>query len=365
MLRLSKCDTPCNRGAGGDGALAKRITPVAAARLASAADLMGTGDQLSIPRLGGVPLEHLYSAGDSALIALARTLVELDLAAPEDWEWAHRDPGAYVLRTIERWIAAHGGSAIRRRFDLYATLGSHLDEYSGENQDNPDGTQLYLTVDPDRCGFVILGPTLELLEKHHPCLPVTFYSLFMRALNSWVRVYDYKDAEDRVTMLKDWIQGEADEDQYEIPDVEGCIPACIKERPLSRPKLRELRAELGHTRVGLLMDALLDLTGITGRAKRPELTDRMREELCDTNPPLPSLLAVFAEDDAVEGCFVEEGQTMMEVTPEPSVILPFNAHQPESVRQAFRIFGVICDALAAASHVIDLMPGTERWLIQS
>jgi len=35
------------------------------------------------------------------LIPLARTLVELDLAAPEDWESAHRDPGAYVLKTLE------------------------------------------------------------------------------------------------------------------------------------------------------------------------------------------------------------------------------------------------------------------------
>ncbi len=213
MYRLSKGDATVDRGAGGDGALAKRITPVAAVRLASAADLMGTGEQLNIPRLDGVPLEHLYSAGDSALIALARTLVELGLAAPEDWESAHRDPGAYVLRTIERWIATHGGGAIRRRFDLYATLGSDLDEYSGKNPENPDGTQLYLTVDPDRCGFVVLGPTLELLEKAHPQLPATFYSLFTHALNFWVRVYDFHDAEDRVTMLKDWIEGAADGDQ--------------------------------------------------------------------------------------------------------------------------------------------------------
>ncbi len=148
-------------------------------------------------------------------------------------------------------------------------------------------------------------------------------------------------------------------------NVEVCIPACIKGRPLGRRKLRKVRAQLGETQAGLLVDALLALADISGRAKRPELTDRMREELCDTNPPLPSLLAVFAEGDAVEGCFVEEGQTMMEVTPEPSVILPFNAHQPESVRQAFRTFGVICDTLAAASRVIDLMPGTERWVIQS
>ena len=365
MHRLPEFDETTDRGAGFDGALAKRITPFAAARLASAADLMATGDQLSIPRLEGLPLEHLYSAGDSALITLARTLVELGLATPQDWESANRDPGAYVLRTIEGWIVTHGGAAIRRRFDLYATLGSDLDEYSDEKQENPDGTQLYLTVDPDRCGFVVLGPTLELLGKAHQRLPATFYSLFMRALNSWVRVYDYTDAENRVAVLKDWIQGEADEDQYEIPDVEGCIPACIKEQPLSRRKLREVRAQAAETQVGLLLEALLDLADISGHAKRPGLTDQMREALCDTNPPLPSLLAVFAESDAVEGCFDEEGQTMMEVTPEPSVILPFNAHHSESVRQAFRTFGVICDTLAAASNVIDLMPGTERWVIQS
>lgn len=114
-----------------------------------------------------------------------------------------------------------------------------------------------------------------------------------------------------------------------------------------------------------MIDAVLDLADISGRAKRPELTEQMREQLADTNPPLPSLLAVFAEGDSVEGSFDEDGQTMMEVTPEPSVILPFNGHQPESVRQAFRTFGVICSTLAAASRVIDLMPGSERWVIQS
>jgi hypothetical protein len=166
-------------------------------------------------------------------------------------------------------------------------------------------------------------------------------------------------------MLRDWIKGEADEDQYEIPDVEGCIPACIKERVLSRRKLREVRAQLGPRQAGLLIDAVLDLADFSGQAKRPELTEQMREQLGDTNPPLPSLLAVFVEGDSVEGCFVTDSQTMMEATPEPSVILPFNAHQPESVRQACRTFGVICDTLAAASRVIDLMPGSERWVIQS
>ena len=61
---------------------------------------------------------------------------------------------------------------------------------------------------------------------------------------------------------------------------------------------------MAKTKVGTLVDAVLDLVKISERAARPELTDEMREELCDTNPPLPSLLMVFAESDSVESCFV-------------------------------------------------------------
>ena len=52
---------------------------------------------------------------------------------------------------------------------------------------------------------------------------------------------------------------------------------------------------MAKTEVGILLDAVLDLVRVSERATRPELTDEMREELCDTNPPLPSLLMVFAE----------------------------------------------------------------------
>jgi hypothetical protein len=312
MYRLSKSNEAPDRGTEDHGALAKEIASVTSAKLATTVVLMGTGDQLSLPRLERVPLEYCYSAGDSALIALARMLLELDLAAPEQWEPAHHDPGAYILNALKCWIATHGGDSIRRRFDLYVTLTSYLDEYSEKNEENPDGTQLYLTVDPDRCGFVVLGPTLELLESVHPELPATFYHVFAGALNGWVRLYDFRDGEDRVSMLREWVEGEADTDEYEFPDVERCIPPCLRRPTLDPRRLRSVRQQAGKTQVGRLIDAVLDLERTSRQAKRPEMTDEMREELCDTNPPLPSLLAVFGEGDAVEGCFDEDGQTMME-----------------------------------------------------
>ena len=40
--------------------------------------------------------------------------------------------------------------------------------------------------------------------------------------------YDYRDAEDRVEMLREWIAQEADAEQYEIPAVEGSTPLCMR-----------------------------------------------------------------------------------------------------------------------------------------
>lgn len=364
MSKLAKINHCPHDGSRGSRSLAERKGAIAATRLASAADLMGVGDQLAIPRLDGVPLEHRFSAGDIASIRLARTLLELDIAPPEDWRAANHDPGAYVLMTLDRWIAAHGGDAIKRRFNLYVALTGCLDEYSEKNEDNPDGSRLYLTIDPDKSGFVVLRPTLELLEEADPRASATFFHLFAGALNNWVRVYDYRDAQERVAMLHDWVQSEEDQDQYEIPDVEACLPACMKRRPLGRKRLRELGSQVKRKEARALLNAVLELSEVSEQAKRPELTDEMREELCDSNPPLPSLLAVFTQEDAIEGCFDEEAQTMMEVTPEPSVIIPLNAHDPQSVRQAFHTFGVVCNTMAAASTLIDTMPGNEEWVIQ-
>ena len=55
---------------------------------------------------------------------------------------------------------------------------------------------------------------------------------------------------------------------------------------------------------------------------------------------------------------------MMEVTPEPSLIISLSADQPASVKAAFHTLGVVCDTLAAASSLIDRMPGNDQWVIQ-
>jgi hypothetical protein len=66
-------------------------------------------------------------------------------------------------------------------------------------------------------------------------------------------------------------------------------------------------------------------------------------------------VAVFKKHDAIEGCFDDECQGMLECTPEPNVILPFRPEDPASVQETFRLLGIVCDVLRQAARLITAM----------
>jgi len=340
--------------------LARWETPRATWRVPAADQLIAPPCEVVLPTLEKVPTEQRFSADDREVIALAETLVKSDIAVTEDWEKSERDATKYLLLTLRRWVRDHGGASVQRRFDLDLTLSDRLVDYSDER--GPEGT-LYLIVDPESAAFVLLKPVIELLEEIHPHLPATFFRYLVRSLNPWVRVYDYHDAEERVDMLREWYEGEEDSEQYEVPGVEGCTPKCLKERSLSLQGLKKLSRSIRSREVRALVGGLLELCWISQQAKPPEFTEHMGEQLMDSNPPLPCLLAAFSAGDAVVGCFDDEAQTAMETTPQPNIIIPLKLSDPTTVRQGFRTLGVACETLAAASRLIDLMPGNDDGVI--
>jgi len=339
--------------------LARWETPSNTRRSPATNLLIAPPCELGLPSLETISVEHRFS-DDRELLALAEMLVQSNVAAAEDWEKSGRDAAKYLPLSLQRWMFEHGAVAIDRRFDLDLTLSDRLVDYSDER--GPDGT-LYLILDPDGAAFVLLKPTLELLETAHPRLPSTFFRHFAGSLNRWVRVYEYRDAEERVDMLREWYEGEEDREQYEVPDIEGCTPECLKEHPLSVRQLKELARSTHDSAVQALIRGVLELCSVSSRAKRPDSTDDMGEQLMDANPPLPCLLAAFTQGDAVVGCFDDEAQTAMETTPHPNLIIPLELSNPGSVRKAFRTLEVACETLAAASRLIDLMPGNDDGVI--
>ncbi len=322
---------------------------------------MGQGGGLALPRLDSIPVVHRLVADDTLAVLLAKSLVELNISASEDWGRAEHDPSSFIGLTLERWIDAHGGEAIRRRFILEARISSSPSAWAEEDSASPK--RLFLTVEPSEAGCVTFGPTLQLLEGSHPKLPATFFHLFVAATNRWIRTYDYRDAEERRENLLDWIANEPDADQYELPDVQGSIPQCMKQVPLKHRELLRLKGKLADPFTAKLVEAVLRMDQVSRSAERPTLGDDVGELLSDCNPPLPSLLAIFSESDTIEACFQEESEYMMEVTPEPTLILPLEPASNTSVRGAFHAFGVACKTLAAASRLMDLMPGNDKWVV--
>lgn len=324
---------------------------------------MATGGHFGIPHLDGVPGDYRFHAGERASIQLAQALLEVDIADPSNWHRVRRDPSAFVGLTLQRWIDLHGGKAIRRRFNLRLTLSDQADEYTEAAEQDPDGRRLFLMLDPDAAAYVVAGPTLELLEREHARLPATLYHVFTGALNKWVRAYDYRDAEERVEILREWTEGE--DEQCEIADVAGSIPACVKQKALGLKRLERLGAKAGSSEARAVIGATLNLHRASEKAKRPEVTDEIREQLGDSNPPLPGALVVFAENDGIECQFDDDSQNMMECTPEPNLIIPLNAFNPSSVQSAFTTLAAVCETLESASRLIDLMPGNEKWVTDS
>jgi hypothetical protein len=202
-----------------------------------------------------------------------------------------------------------------------------------------------------------------LLESVHPQLPATFFHLFVGALNRWLRVYDLRDAEERAETLREWAAQEPDAGEYELPNVAGSVPSCMRQAVLENNGLAHVKDRINDSTARKLVDAIIALDGVSRGVERPELNDDSRERLSDCNPPLPCLLAVFADDDAISGSFDEEAQGMMEVEPEPNIIIPIDPTDAEGVQRTFQTFAVACQTIAAASRVIDLMPGNDRWII--
>jgi hypothetical protein len=299
-------------------------------------------------------------ADDRLAVILAKALVELDIAVAGDWKRAEQDPTSFIRITLERWIHAHGGSAIRNRFLLSAVISNSPSDWAERDETRPN--QLFLIVEPSEatCGCATFGPTLQLLESIHPQLPATFFHLFVGALNTWIRIYDFRDAEERAETLREWAAQEPDADQYELPDVAGSIPPCMRQAVLENSELAHVKDRIKDSTAKKLVDAVLALASVSRGVERPELDDDVGEQLSDCNPPLPCLLAVFADGDAIAGCFDEEAQGMMEVEPEPNIIIPFDPTNAESVHRTFNIFGVACQTIAAASRLIDLMPGNDQ-----
>ena len=310
--------------------------------------VMPPGTGLTIPHLDGIPQQYHYRRGEQHAARIAAALLRAGVAKAADWRGCAGDPTEFLKRTMDRWVAERGGEQIRQELHLHLSLTT-LTNYAPYRDDEGRDPDLYLALEPESAGYVVLGPTLRLLEREHPRLPVTFVHLFTRALNRWIRVWDWRDALDRVDRLREWYETDIEAGEVELPDIERDIPACMKRRPLSVSGLRRLR--LRDETAKQLVASVLELDALSAQSPRPGFDDAIRDVLADCGEPLPVLLIVFEKHDSIEGQFDEEAQGMLEQTPEPNSIIALDSTEPERVREAFKTLSSCCESLARASAI--------------
>ena len=326
-------------------------------RLAAAPRLMPASRAYAVPRLRGIPTEYQFTGGIDAAARLALTLISADLADAARWAQVRGDPFAFIAGALKEFVETHGGEELRKEFFFRLGLVSDLDPYACDGNETGLQDEMYIILEPDSAGYVVLEPTLRLLARTHPRLPMTFFDLFTGALNRWVRVYDYRDALERVEQLREWYESDPDGEHVELPAVDAATPACLRNKwnPLKPASVERLLEAVRNRKVRALVEAVLELNKISHKGTRPSIGERAEARLADTNPPVPALVAVFKKHDAIEGCFDDECQGMLECTPEPNVILPFRPEDPASVQETFRLLGVVCDVLRHAARLITVM----------
>jgi hypothetical protein len=115
------------------------------------ADLMPAGTGVVLPQLAGIEPELQWVSDDRPLVSLAKSLVELGIADPQDWSRCDENPSKYVVETTRRWIEKHGARQIRRRFDLHLTIADAILAYRDRKAQEHT---LLLIVDPDSAGYL-------------------------------------------------------------------------------------------------------------------------------------------------------------------------------------------------------------------
>lgn len=308
----------------------------------------------TMPRLDGAATAYKVWRGDRVAAVIGSGLLRAGVTTADMWALAEQDPFRFVQLSIKQFVDRNGGPSIRETFQVNLTLTGTLNEYSTGDREI-EAANLFLTIDPTEAGYLVLGSTLQILEEQHPQLPATFFHLLCGALNRWVRVYDYRDALEHVERLREWYSADPDSETIEMPDVDGSIPACMQQQPLSTRGLKRILPDISDE-ARTWMERVIEVNRLAKRRKHPKLTEQTQEELGDCNAPLPCLLVVFSRRDNIEACFDAEAESMMEVPPEANLIIPLNATDPDQTRAAFDVLTNACDTLAAASKLIVRLP---------
>ncbi|MGA7524062.1 MAG: hypothetical protein WBW84_16540 [Acidobacteriaceae bacterium] len=290
-----------------------------------------------MPALDGQPVTYSHEVNGEMLFELCAALVRIGLATPELWTECGEDPLVFARRSIVNRIGANTIELLERNVEYHL----EVTDVVGADSASLSTGRLAITIDCSGCGFLKIGPALRVLESEEEGLGAAFYWTLIRSLYRVMRIYDHSDAQAYEENLIEYAQEDdpANRDQYEFPEVEKALPECIRRslKHASEHWRLDYRRLLWRHRNGRYRNWIVHVETIAKLARaRARSFEPVDHDGYYDGPPLPALLIVFEEHDAVAACFDEESQHMLEGSAEPSFCAVFTLDSAEQCSAAMR-----------------------------
>jgi hypothetical protein len=292
----------------------------------------------ALPALDTVPTEYNHEANAELLYDLGAALVKEGLGSPETWQRCGGNAVVFAQHSIMSGIGALRGDLLQRNVEYHLQVSDVL-ERDGFGSKLSNG-QLAVTIECSGSGYLKIGSALDALENEAEGLGAAFYWCLMQALYRVMRIYDHDDALRYEEMLIEsaYEDDEESRSQYEFPEVEKALPACIQKTLKEKWRLEDRRLLRAHGKgpYRAWIDRLSKMQRLS-RLRFEQSREPLEDRYYYDGPPLPSLLVAFKERDAITACFDEEGQHMLEGSSEPTVCVVFSPKKADEVKHAVRV----------------------------
>ncbi len=283
------------------------------------------------------------------------------LGTAENWLKCGQDALVFARQAITIGVGERRWNLLKRNVEYHLQV-SDVTERDVFDAALESG-QLVVTIESSNAGYLKIGPAIEALEEESKGLGAAFYWTLTYALYRVMRIYNHDDAMQYEERMREYAEEEDQSNgtQYEIPEVENALPECIRESLKHDHKQRTLGAQSlldrnGNGRYRSWIQRLRKLVQIS-RVRLQSSPDFLQSGNYDSEP-LPSLLVVFKEQDAITASFDEESQYMLEGSSEPAVGVTFSPQKPDEVRHAMRVVGRF---LAFNQQLFELVEELQEW----
>jgi hypothetical protein len=314
--------------------------------------LLGAGTGEAFPSLDSVSSTYHIETNAELLYRLCVALVERKLVDENLWLESGRMPIVFARNAIEKMIDQTCGDSFKDNLQY----GCEIRDDIGTGYRRGEGVgvgQLAALFDLHVAGFVVIGEAMKALDEEEPLLGAAFYLLLGRSLRRRMPVYDHFAAEWYNERLHEMMEDDDPENKenYEFPPVEEATPPSVKSADAwNWPTTRKLLRKHRNGPYATWIEKLFTI----------ERLSRLKSHSVDVaseydSAPVPSLLIVFRENDAIHACWDYEAEHFNEASNEPACTVVFRPDDPQEFDRALRTMYLFLKLNMEMAELVNLL----------